>query len=164
LSRGTACALRRSNAIGRLPMNLEMSDIGSLSDIPAQRQAGRIRRQITRQSAADDSPWPRVSRRPRRPRQPHCRPRERVPARASHAREREADPSCAAFSPTPVPAWARTSGRGGEGDPPFAAGAGVALLDGYRPGLSQPVGRPPRQQATLSVSLITLTAERLPAQ
>jgi hypothetical protein len=31
----------------------------------------------------------------------------------------------------PVPAWARASGRAGEGDPLFAAGAGLALLDAY---------------------------------
>jgi hypothetical protein len=31
--------------------------------------------------------------------------------------------------PAPVPAWARASGRAGEGDPLFAAGATLALLD-----------------------------------
>jgi Protein of unknown function (DUF1403)/HTH DNA binding domain len=31
--------------------------------------------------------------------------------------------------PAPIPAWARTSGRAGEGEPLFAAGAGLALLD-----------------------------------
>jgi hypothetical protein len=31
--------------------------------------------------------------------------------------------------PAPMPAWARASGRAGEGDPLFAAGAGLALLD-----------------------------------
>jgi hypothetical protein len=31
--------------------------------------------------------------------------------------------------PTPVPAWARASGRAGQGDPLFAAGAALALLD-----------------------------------
>jgi Protein of unknown function (DUF1403) len=35
-------------------------------------------------------------------------------------------PSLAA---APVPAWARASGRAGQGDPLFAAGAGLALLD-----------------------------------
>ena len=33
--------------------------------------------------------------------------------------------------PAPVPAWARASGRAGEGDPLFAAGAGLALLDAF---------------------------------
>ncbi len=32
---------------------------------------------------------------------------------------------------TPVPAWARANGRAGEGDPLFAAGAGLALLDAH---------------------------------
>ena len=31
----------------------------------------------------------------------------------------------------PVPAWARASGRAGQGDPLFAAGAGLALLDAF---------------------------------
>ena len=31
--------------------------------------------------------------------------------------------------PTPIPAWARASGRAGQGDPLFFAGAGLALLD-----------------------------------
>ena len=33
------------------------------------------------------------------------------------------------FLTAPVPAWARASGRAGQGDPLFAAGAGLALLD-----------------------------------
>jgi hypothetical protein len=38
-------------------------------------------------------------------------------------------PDRQAFPPAPIPAWARASGRAGEGDPLFAAGAGLALLD-----------------------------------
>ena len=39
-------------------------------------------------------------------------------------------PETQAFPPpAPVPAWARASGRAGQGDPLFAAGAGLALLD-----------------------------------
>ena len=34
-------------------------------------------------------------------------------------------------APPPVPAWARASGRAGEGDPLFFAGAGLALLDAF---------------------------------
>ena len=34
-------------------------------------------------------------------------------------------------SAAPVPAWARASGRAGQGDPLFAAGAGLALLDAF---------------------------------
>jgi hypothetical protein len=33
--------------------------------------------------------------------------------------------------PAPIPAWARASGRVGEGDPLFAAGAALALLDAF---------------------------------
>ena len=40
--------------------------------------------------------------------------------------ERQAFPA-----PAPVPSWARPSGRAGEGEPLFAAGAGLALLDAY---------------------------------
>ena len=38
-------------------------------------------------------------------------------------------PERQAFPPAPIPAWARASGRAGQGDPLFAAGAGLALLD-----------------------------------
>ena len=38
-------------------------------------------------------------------------------------------PERQAFPPALIPAWARASGRAGEGDPLFAAGAGLALLD-----------------------------------
>jgi hypothetical protein len=62
------------------------------------------------------------------------------------------------FLAAPVPAWARASGRAGQGDPLFAAGAGLALLDAFltpRPARSQraaPAPRPherhgPRQDA-----------------
>jgi hypothetical protein len=33
--------------------------------------------------------------------------------------------------PAPIPAWARASGREGQGDPLFAAGAGLAMLDAF---------------------------------
>jgi Protein of unknown function (DUF1403) len=33
--------------------------------------------------------------------------------------------------PAPVPAWARASGRAGQGDPLFFAGAGLSLLDSF---------------------------------
>jgi Protein of unknown function (DUF1403) len=48
---------------------------------------------------------------------------KRTPAETS---ERRSPPPLA-----PIPAWARASGRLGEGDPLFAAGAGLALLDAY---------------------------------
>ena len=41
-------------------------------------------------------------------------------------------PETQAFPPpASVPAWARANGRAGEGDPLFAAGAALALLDAY---------------------------------
>jgi hypothetical protein len=52
--------------------------------------------------------------------------RKRARAKPSPAKapERQALPP-----PAPIPAWARASGRAGQGDPQFAAGAGLALLD-----------------------------------
>ena len=49
-------------------------------------------------------------------------PRER--ATSAKTPEHQAFPP-----PAPIPAWARASGRAGEGEPLFAAGAGLALLD-----------------------------------
>ena len=57
----------------------------------------------------------RRSRRPPKRSGPRRKPRRRKPFR----------------QPAPIPAWARASGRAGEGDPLFAAGAGLALLDGF---------------------------------
>jgi Protein of unknown function (DUF1403) len=45
---------------------------------------------------------------------------------AAKAPERPAFPP-----PVPVPAWARASGRAGQGDPLFAVGASLALLDAF---------------------------------
>ena len=55
-------------------------------------------------------------------------PAKRARAKTSQAKapERQAFPP-----PAPVPAWARASGRAGQGDPLFAAGAGLALLDAH---------------------------------
>jgi hypothetical protein len=55
-------------------------------------------------------------------------PRRRGPAKrkAESALERQAF-----ASPAPVPSWARLSDRAGEGDPLFAAGVGLALLDAF---------------------------------
>jgi hypothetical protein len=59
---------------------------------------------------------------------------ERTPASIRQPRRTKRtstkSPEHQAFSPPPaIPAWARASGRGGEGDPLFAAGAALALLD-----------------------------------
>ena len=62
-------------------------------------------------------------------------PAERVdaplPKTAKAKRPRAKAPETQAFPPAPIPAWARASGRAGEGDPWFAAGAALALLDGF---------------------------------
>ena len=52
-------------------------------------------------------------------------PATRARAKTSPAKP----PERPAFPPAPIPAWAQASGRAGEGDPLFAAGAGLALLD-----------------------------------
>jgi hypothetical protein len=52
------------------------------------------------------------------------RKRARATPSTAKAPERQTFPP-----PAPVPAWARASGRAGEGDPLFAAGASLALLD-----------------------------------
>jgi Protein of unknown function (DUF1403) len=61
-------------------------------------------------------------------------PLERAPASLRQPRRARPTPTKAserhAFPPpAPIPAWARASGRAGEGEPLFAAGAGLALLD-----------------------------------
>jgi hypothetical protein len=54
----------------------------------------------------------------------------RKPARAKPRTAKA--PERQAFSPpAPIPAWARASERAGQGDPLFAAGAGLALLDAH---------------------------------
>jgi Protein of unknown function (DUF1403) len=59
---------------------------------------------------------------------------ERTPASIRQPRRTKRtstkSPEHQAFSPpAPIPAWARASGRAGQGEPLFAAGAGLALLD-----------------------------------
>ena len=53
------------------------------------------------------------------------RSRRRGRAKGATANPLPAQP----FPPPGVPSWARASGRAGEGDPLFFAGAGLALLD-----------------------------------
>ena len=62
----------------------------------------------------------------------------RRPQRTASAKRARATPSTAkapqrqTFPPrASVPAWARASGRAGEGDPLFFAGVGLALLDSF---------------------------------
>jgi Protein of unknown function (DUF1403) len=57
------------------------------------------------------------------------------PQRRGRAQRTPTDPlgpqSFPSLAAAPVPAWARASGRAGQGDPLFAAGAGLALLDAH---------------------------------
>ena len=62
---------------------------------------------------------------------------ERLSAPLAQARRDQGAPSSenpgapSLSPPAPIPAWARASGRAGEGEPLFAAGAGLALLDAF---------------------------------
>ena len=70
-----------------------------------------------------------LARRPPRARSASAFPR-RLGRRARTRRASTKAPEAPAFPPpAPIPAWARASGRAGEGEPLFAAGAGLALLD-----------------------------------
>ena len=112
-----------------------VSDKLTLSDIATPRQAGRIthkneltkrrRRSTMRQVIrADLDPRSRPNRRPRR-----GRSRAVAAARGDEPDLGESPGNAAFPPPAAVPTWARASGRAGEGDPLFAAGAGLALLD-----------------------------------
>jgi hypothetical protein len=70
---------------------------------------------------------PLADRAPDSPERDDARPATRARAKPSPAKTAERQ----AFPPAPIPAWARASGRAGEGDPLFAAGAALALLDGH---------------------------------
>ena len=101
---------------------------------------------------ADRTPDP-LGRAPASRRQ-HLRP-ERHPAKAQ---DRQALPT-----PAPIPAWARASGRAGEGDPLFAAGAGLALLDACLradpPAAGALRARLALQSAAASAKLLRLNAD-----
>jgi hypothetical protein len=64
-------------------------------------------------------------------------PEDRVPAplamraRAKPSPAKTPERRQAFASPAPFPSWARASGRAGQGDPLFAAGASLALLDAH---------------------------------
>ena len=65
--------------------------------------------------------------------------------------------------PAPIPAWARASGRAGEGDPLFAAGAGLALLDAFLrrdpPSAGALRARLALQSAAASAKILRLNAD-----
>jgi hypothetical protein len=73
-------------------------------------------------------------------------------------------PETQAFPPpVPVPSWARASGRGGQGDPLFFAGAGLALLDAFLradpPAAGALRSRLALQSATASAKILRLNAD-----
>ena len=63
----------------------------------------------------------------------------------------------------PVPSWARASGRAGQGDPLFAAGAGLALLDAFLrrdpPAASALRARLAVQSAAASAKILRVNAD-----
>jgi hypothetical protein len=85
--------------------------------------------------------------------------RARPARKSADALIRQPSPSL----PAPVPAWARASGRAGEGEPLFAAGAGLALLDACL--LAEPPAagalraRLALQSAAASAKLLRLNAD-----
>jgi hypothetical protein len=87
-----------------------------------------------------------------------------LPKTAKAKRPRAKAPETQAFpSPAPVPAWARASGRVGEGDPLFAAGAGLALLDAHLradpPAAGALRARLALQSAAASAKILRLNAD-----
>jgi hypothetical protein len=86
----------------------------------------------------------------------------RQPSRAKQtsakAREHQVFPP-----PAPIPAWARASGRAGQGDPLFAAGAGLALLDACLraepPGAGALRARLALQSAAASAKILRVNAD-----
>ena len=72
-------------------------------------------------------------------------------------------PAFSSLAAAPVPAWARASGRAGQGDPLFAAGAGLALLDGFlrrdRPCAGALRARLALQSAAASAKILRLNAD-----
>ena len=137
---------------------------------PHPRQAGRISRSnsVTKRRArihhrqvirADLDPRSRPPRRPRRGRSRAARQ-----ARANQGRTSPKAPETQAFPPpAAVPAWARASGRAGESDPLFFAGAGLALLDAYLrrdpPAAGALRARLALQSAAASAKILRLNAD-----
>jgi hypothetical protein len=80
---------------------------------------------------------------------------KRTPAKTA---EQQAPPP-----PAPVPAWARANGRAGQGDPLFAAGAGLALLDACLradpPAAGALRGRLALQSAAASAKILRVNAD-----
>jgi Protein of unknown function (DUF1403) len=94
-------------------------------------------------------------------------PEDHVPAplakRAQAKRTPAKTPERQAFPPAPIPAWARANGRAGEGDPLFAAGAALALLDAFLRGDPPAFGalrsRLALQSAAASAKILRVNAD-----
>jgi Protein of unknown function (DUF1403) len=93
---------------------------------------------------------------------------ERVPAplrtRASEKRTPANAPESQAFHPPAlIPSWARASGRAGQGEPLFFAGAGLALLDAFLrrdpPSAGALRARLALQSAAASAKILRLNAD-----
>jgi hypothetical protein len=87
-----------------------------------------------------------------------------TPATAARAERTLAKtPEQQALPPAPIPAWARASGRVGQSDPLFAAGAGLALLDAWLRGDPPCAGalraRLALQSAAASARILRLNAD-----
>ena len=86
--------------------------------------------------------------------------RARPPRKSADALIRQPFPSLAA---APVPAWARASGRAGQGDPLFFAGVGLALLDAHLrrdpPAAGALRARLALQSAAASAKILRLNAD-----
>ena len=101
-------------------------------------------------------------------RRPLASPRDDLPTPSRQARRTKPTstktPEHQAFPPpAPIPAWARASGRAGEGDPLFAAGAGLALLDAFLrtdpPAAGALRARLALQSAAASAKILRLNAD-----
>ena len=98
---------------------------------------------------------------------PIADPGEAVPAPLRQARASEATsakaPERQAVQPPAAPSWARASGMEGQGDPLFAAGAGLALLDAYLraepPAAGALRSRLALQSAAASAKILRLNAD-----
>jgi Protein of unknown function (DUF1403) len=89
-----------------------------------------------------------------------------TPSRQAHRTRRPITktPENQAFPPpAPIPTWARAAGRAGEGDPLFAAGAALALLDAFLradpPAAGALRARLALQSAAASAKLLRLNAD-----
>ena len=147
-----------------------MSDKATLSDIATPRQAGRIYLEIELTKRRGRMHHGQViradldlARRPSPPTSASAFLRRSASAREpSRARRKPRNGKPFRRRP-PIPAWARASGRAGEGDPLFFAGAGLALLDAFLrrdpPAAGALRARLALQSAAASAKILRLNAD-----